>query len=814
MPGQSPDSIGRYHRPLWLLLSLVIGTAGALFLLRPRAAGAVLPAILIDSVLYDGNALNDADEAVRLVNVAQSPVDLSGWRLSDGGTAAPLPPGITLGVGEGLWLTGDAAAFRAQFGHDADLELSPWPGFANAGDEVALLDAGGVPVDTLVYRAGDATSPGWNGAALEPYLVSGVFSAEGQILYRKRDQVTGALTVDTNTAVDWAQDRGDVINGRKVRYPGWAGDRFFRPEPLTADAKLTVAVAPDNAYNALVDLIRSARFSVQLASLMLENVPFAQELAAAARRGVAVTILLEGGPPGGITDQERYVCGLIENAGGACWFMIADDARHIHDRYRYMHAKYMIIDGVTAAIGSENFSPDSLPSDDKIDGTWGRRGIFLITDAPGVAAHLAAVFADDLDMAHIDLWRWSAADPLYGEPPPGYIPTIASGGITYTVRYPSPMTFLDTHTFEILQAPENALRDVDGLLGLVGRAGAGDRLLIQQLAERPHWGPTTSNAAADPNPRLEAYMAAARRGAKVELMLDAFFDETANTVSNAAACAYVNTIARLERLALRCELGNPTGLGIHNKMVLAQIDGRGYVHVGSINGTELSNKGNREMALQVQSDAAYAYLAELFSRDLTRVVYLPVSMGNFRGPVNRLLISEIVYDTPGPDEAEFVELVNPTEAAIDLTGYALGDAVLMTDFEDRRFFPPETIIEANRPLVVTLSAVAFRAAFGVQPDLEIVNSDPLVPDMIDDPAWGDPKAIFQLGNSGDEVVLWQGSEIIEVVTYGDGGYPGNVRCELLVAPARTLERFPYWDDTDDCPSDFRGWPFPSPGRLP
>lgn len=814
MPGQSANSTGRHHRPLWLLLSLVVGIAGVLVLIRPHAAGAVVSTVLIDSVLYDGNALNDADEAVRLVNVGQTAVDVSGWRLSDGGTVALLPTGTTLDAGEGLWLTGDAAAFRIQFGQDADIELNPWPGFANAGDEVVLLDAGGAPVDALVYLAGDATRPGWAGLALEPYRVSGVFGAEGQILYRKRAQLTGAPTSDSDTAADWAQDSGDVINGRKVRYPGWSGDRFFRPVVLTTEATLTVAVAPDNAYDALVELIRSARTSVQLASLMLENVPFAQELAAAARRGVTVTILLEGGPPGGITDQERYVCGLIEKAGGACWFMVADDARHIHDRYRYMHAKYMIIDGVTAVVGSENFSPDSLPSDDKSDGTWGRRGVFLITAAPGVAAHLAAVFADDLDTAHIDLWRWSAGDPLYGEPPPGYIPAISSGGITYTVRYPSPVTFLDSHTFEILQAPENALRDVDGLLGLVGRAGAGDRLLIQQLSERPHWGATNSDAAADPNPRLEAYVAAARRGATVELMLDAFFDEAAGAVSNAATCDYVNAIARRERLSLWCDLGNPTGLGIHNKMVLAQIDGRGYVHVGSINGTELSNKGNREMALQVQSDAAYAYLADLFSRDVTRSVYLPLAMGNFRGPVNRLLISEIVYDTPGPDEAEFVELVNPTATAIDLTGYALGDAVLMTDFEDRRFFPPGTVIEANRPLVVTLSAVAFRAAFSVEPDLEIVNSDPLVPDMIDDPAWGDPKAIFQLGNSGDEVVLWRGSEIIEVVTYGDGGYPGNVRCELLAPPARTLERFPYWDDTNDCPHDFRAWPYPSPGRLP
>ena len=63
----------------------------------------------------------------------------------------------------------------------------------------------------------------------------------------------------------------------------------------------------------------------------------------------------------------------------------------------------------------------------------------------------------------------------------------------------------------------------------------------------------------------------------------------------------VNALALDEELDLACRLGNPTGLGIHNKMVLVSVNGRGYVHVGSINGTEQSSKGNSELALQVQA---------------------------------------------------------------------------------------------------------------------------------------------------------------------------------------------------------------------
>ena len=256
-------------------------------------AGAT-PGVLIDSVLYDGYALDDADEAVRLVNAGAAAISLNDWRLSDGTTSVALPGGIVLAPGAGLWLTGDAVAFRAHFGHDADVELSSWPGFSNVGDEVVLLDAAGATADVLVYSGGNTLQSGWSGTAVEPYRVAGVFSVEGQILYRRRDQSNGAVVGDSNTAADWAQSPHDVIDGRKVRYPGWAGDRFFRPAVITATAALTIAVAPDNAYAVIARAVRAADTSIRLASLTLENMPLAEELAAAARRGVTVTALLEG----------------------------------------------------------------------------------------------------------------------------------------------------------------------------------------------------------------------------------------------------------------------------------------------------------------------------------------------------------------------------------------------------------------------------------------------------------------------------------------------------------------------------------------
>ena len=56
--------------------------------------------------------------------------------------------------------------------------------------------------------------------------------------------------------------------------------------------------------------------------------------------------------------------------------------------------------------------------------------------------------------------------------------------------------------------------------------------------------------------------------------------------------------------------------GIHNKMVLVQLsNGSSYVHIGSLNGSETSSKVNRELAIQIQSNAAYRYLADIFDYD-------------------------------------------------------------------------------------------------------------------------------------------------------------------------------------------------------
>lgn len=775
--------------------------------------------VLINAVLADGQANNDIDEAVQLFNAGAIAINLSGWKLNDGGSSkAIIPNGVSLAPGASIWLTQSSAAFQEQFGFAADYDMSQlagsWPGYSNTGDEVILLDPNDMSVDVLVYGTGNTGTVGWSGPALNSYGGTSK-GAEGQIFYRMLNETTALPVPDTDQVGDWAQSTQNVIDGRKVRYPGWDLEQFFFNEVLHESAELKIAIAPDNAYEAIVAELNAAQTSIQMESLTFTNVALMQALVNAVNRGVQVTVLLEGAPAGGLSDQERYLCRELFEAPGAsnCWFMLGDSAQNISPRYAFLHAKFILIDGQRAIISTENMSANSLAYDNKSDGTWGRRGVVVITDAPGVFNHLQAIFNVDFDpVNHHDIVPWGS--PLISQPPIGFIPDDSSGGITYTVRYPTASTFTGTFDFELVQSPENSLRDHGSLLGLVGQVNAGDTLYVMQLDERPYWG---DDPVTDPNPRMEAYLAAARRGAEVWILLDSYNNDQyeidpLDPANNLSTCAYAMSVANTEGLRVHCALGNPAGLGIHAKLVLAQIDGHGYVHIGSLNGTENASKANREVAIQVQSDQAYALLADMFIRDWPHRAYLPIGTNHAPARSNHLLISEIFYNPSGlEDDAEYIEIVNPTPFAVNIGGYTIGDTDNPADFEDVRIFPNGAVINSLDAIIVARRSSAFFATFGFKPDYEILNTDASVPDLLDDPRW-DPNQFLQLGNTGDEVIFKNAAgQIVDVVTYGDGSYPGVIPAPLVTG-TNSLERIPYFLDTNDGSRDFVQRA-PSPGVV-
>jgi len=573
-------------------------------------------ATVIEAVLYDGLQPEDYDEAVLLFNGQDVAVNLNGWSLCKWTVSdwrcADLPA-VTMAPGERTWLARNDLYFARSFGFLPDHVLSSWPRFTNTGDEVVLLDGKDVVKDALVYEADLINIDGWEGPAVEPYLGTS-FALEGQILYRYPAERSGVPLIDTDSAADWAQYRDDLRYGRRVRYPGWDLERFFKPA-LGASGTVTAGIAPDNAYPLVVEAIRSAEERIDIEAYTLEHDGLVMELVEQAKRGVKVTVLLEGGPVGGIDDQELWACQALHDTGhGVCAFMVNAPELDIHDRYSYLHAKVIIVDRKRVLIGSQNLTHSGIPDDDKSNGTGGSRGVVLVTDAPEIVSRAAEVFEADYDPKnHADIVAWGSGDiPGYGPPPSGFTPDQGQDWVSYSVQFSETVRAEGTG-FELVTGPETTLRSDDSLLGLLARAGAGDAVFVEQMYETEQWGRDGA-----PNPRLQAYVDAARRGARVRILLNGgdLGAEYLSVAQNAEVVADVNEIAEDERLDLGAGLGDPTRYGIHNKMVLADLGAEGrYAHVGSINGSETSNKVSREMALQVRSETIFDYLYAMFEYD-------------------------------------------------------------------------------------------------------------------------------------------------------------------------------------------------------
>jgi uncharacterized repeat protein (TIGR01451 family) len=763
--------------------------------------------VIVEAVLYDGQQYLDYDEAVLLINGGDRRVDLQGWALCKWGAidwrCVDLPE-VEIEPHQRLWLARSGIYFASSFGFEPDHVLSGWQGLANSGDEVVLRDADGLVRDALVYENGLTDVDGWDGPALQPYKGTN-FAEPGQVLYRVLDEETGLAAQDTDTAIDWAQCADDPWRGRRVRYPGWDMEPFFQPA-LGMSGTVTAGIAPDNAYQLVVSTIRSAAIRIELEAYKLEHTELAAELVQRARQGVTVTLLLEGEPAGGIANEELWACQQLHATGrGTCSFMFNDDESGINDRYTLLHAKFMIVDRERLLLGSQNLTHTSLAGDDRGNGTGGSRGVVMVTDAPEMVARAVEIFQADCDPAnHADITTWAPDNAFgYGLPSPGFTPAPAADWVTYTVQFSDPVTAPGT-AFELVTAPEAALRRSDGLLGLVARAGAGDTVDVEQLYERRQWGAEPTD---DPSLRLETYIAAARRGARVRILLNGgnFGIEGLSLSKNIEAAAYVNEIARSEGLDLSAHLGDPTAYGIHNKMVLVDLGGEGkYTHVGSINGSESSSKVNREMALQVRSGPLFDTLHALFEYDW-----------NHQPPERHLLISEVMYDPGGNDPGhEWAEIYNPTTQHVDLSGWYLGDTGPDGEYGSGLYrFPDGAVLAAEAVIVVAHQA----ADVAFTPDFEFLidphRDDSAVPNMSPAGSWDGFG--LALGNAGDEVLLLDGEgAAVDVVTYGEGDYPGVMPHPGVSDQGHSLERRPPREDSDDCSQDFFDRYPPTPGTLP
>ena len=600
-------------------------------LFLPIIYGAPPARVLIAAAHIDSAISGEPDEAILLWNIGQDSQALAGWQLATKSRVATFPMTSTLLIapGQRLWCTGEATAFRQSFGeepacewaNDSDpaiLNLTNKLQLTNTRGWIALQDADGTVVDVLRYGDEEQIVDGWQGAPVQPYS-RGDVTASGQVLERKRDPISG-LPIDHDLAADWTADLNDVAWGRRTRMPGWLGwddATMARPLQASAYATTTVAVGPEGLYAPLATAFAAAAKSIDLSIYTFEHPQMTTVLLDALARGVQVRMLLEASPPGGIDDLQRWCLAQLAAAGADIRYLATVDEapKGYRPRYRFTHAKYGIIDGQYAILGTENFTTDSMPVPARKP-VGGRRGFYLLTDALPVVQALQQLFdADWQPERFLDLRSFDLSHEKYGGPPDDFVLPEPTQWFVDEAPFGTAVTAASSARFAVISAPENALRPDAGVLALIAQAGAGDEIYLTQLYEHKYWGDSTSNPIADPNPRLSALIEAARRGARVYLLLDSFFDDAKGLRSNRATVEYITALASAEGLDLAARLGNPTRGGIHAKVILLRVAGQSWSAVGSLNGGEISHKMNREVVLLTEQSHVYARLFEVFVHD-------------------------------------------------------------------------------------------------------------------------------------------------------------------------------------------------------
>jgi len=345
------------------------------------------------------------------------------------------------------------------------------------------------------------------------------------------------------------------------------------PPISAAGGSVEAFVLPDNPDRA-VAFLESADRRLLVAGYTFTSQRVVDALVAAHERGVNVTVLVEGSPVGGLSDEGAAALDTLSRAGVAVRVLDGERAR-----YRYHHAKYAVADD-RALVTTENWKPAGV-------GGRGSRGWAVITDQTRIVNGLASVFR--ADAGWVDTVDWDSFDtPTLTESDP------ATGG--YPTEFEPESLPVEQTT--LLVAPDNARREIRAVIG-----NATESIDIKQV-----------QIGSRAFPLLQAVLDAAERGVEVRILLSgAWYAEEENRQLQ----SWLEDQAAARDLPLSVRIAEPGGEfeKIHAKGMI--VDGE-HTLVGSMNWNNNSVRHNREVGLLLTSEAVAAYFTEVFAADWER----------------------------------------------------------------------------------------------------------------------------------------------------------------------------------------------------
>ena len=353
---------------------------------------------------------------------------------------------------------------------------------------------------------------------------------------------------------------------------------------------VTAFVAPDCSEEVFDSFISHASRDIRLNVYEFSSPALAESLARAQKRGVAVRMLIEGGPVGGIGAEEKAALWKVNQSGIPVYAM--SSMQDAHAPYRYDHAKYVVADGSSVLVVSENFKYSGFAP----AGATGNRGWGVVMVDPGVARYYSTVFDTDMQSPSVV--------PYTGAPGAGEIVPVQKHTSEFT-----PREFTGATVHPVL-APDTS-HQITGLIDFAQQS-----IDIEEAS-------ITNETRLVLNPYLSSAINASRRGVHVRVLLDSYWYNVDGKADNDEMVALINRIAATEHLPLeaRCaELQENQIEKIHNKGMI--VDGS-RVLVSSINWNSNSPNFNREAGVVIDHPGVAAYFSRVFEDDWNPAVKSP-----------------------------------------------------------------------------------------------------------------------------------------------------------------------------------------------
>ncbi len=383
---------------------------------------------------------------------------------------------------------------------------------------------------------------------------------------------------------------------------------FFVSAALAAAAHASTAqfgVAPDNNQSVAISAIHSAETSLLINIYQFDSPAILSAVTDAIIRGVTVKILIEGQPLPEVSAGGKKVIATIQkamkassNRSNRIFIMKQADADHPR-RYKYDHAKYMVIDSASAYLSSENFTATGHPN----PGAVGNRGWATHVQDSDLAAQLTTIFKKDANSNCSDITDLTQARTTA-------VPTKQpSASDEHRQAHAIAVGSGEVKSTQLIVSPDSG----PGLNKFM--ASATRSLDLQQMSFPTHWKATS--AGTELGLMIQGALAAASRGAHVRALLndDRTFTSKPSPNSNLNAAKYLNQQASCKGLSVEGRIIDVKAVGItyvHNKGMLA--DGERAL-VSSVNGTQNSIENNRETAVWLESSDAATYFETAFDSD-------------------------------------------------------------------------------------------------------------------------------------------------------------------------------------------------------